>query len=154
MQRNAPLRKSTLCWLLSLALVFICSSGYSGERDTGTIVPLPAVELKSVLVQWLMTTGYRISDISSKGERESLVVIKGKEERHLTIRPYSALASRLVIDDLPGHGSGQFELDEFLEYVRHNFGDLRETTTEEPIPAAVLSQAGFALAIRLPSPSA
>jgi len=95
MQMYSFIRSIIICQLIILSLLITSSALAADYMNHSKIVPLPTVELESVLSRWLMKKGYRVSLISLKDRQYKLVAVKGDEKWQITVIPYSPLASRI-----------------------------------------------------------
>ncbi len=144
------IRKITVCQLIILLFILISSSVNADYRDIPKIVPLPAVELESVLFRWLIDTGYEVSPISLKGNKEILTAVKGNEKWQISVMPYSPLASRMSVEYTPNNRSDRNKVSDLWEYLRIYSKDIQEgdTKTEELIPAVIQSHAKSVVCIK------
>ncbi len=149
-QMYSFIRKITFCQFIILSFILISSSITADYRDIPKKVPLPAVELESVLSRWLIDTGYEVSRISLKGNKGILIAVKGNEKWQITIIPHSPLASHVSVKYTLNNQSDQNKLSELWEYLSLYSKDIHEgdTVTEESIPAVILSHAKSVVCIK------
>ena len=151
MQMYIFIRTIIICQLIILSLLVTSSALAADNRNYSKIIPLPSVELESVLFRWLKKRGYRVSLISLKDRQYSLVADKGDNKLQITVTPYSSLAARISPSyTVNNDQTDQTELTELWVYLRLYSGDIdtKDTVNDQSIPAVILTKAKSVVCIK------
>jgi serine protease Do len=81
--------------LVLLLSLFLATS--SRAEEGGRIYPLPLVEAEEALVRWMITSGLKVSRISSGREEIRLRGVKEKEVWEIALLPHSPLATSIKV---------------------------------------------------------
>ncbi len=149
MQKNSFFR-IIISHLFVLSLLLASSTLDAECGDVSHIVPLPSAEAETVLSHWFMKKGYAVSQISVKDNRYSLAAVKKDKEWHITVTPYSPLASRISASLSDNGPSSQDELTALWEYLRLYSGDTdtKDTVAERSVPELILDKASSVVCIK------
>ncbi len=72
-----------------------CSATFGSASDL-KVYPLPIVEAKMVVSDWLMDTGFEVKRISSARGQVDIAAIKGQEGWQISLNSHSPLATRIT----------------------------------------------------------
>jgi S1-C subfamily serine protease len=131
--------------------VTLFSSSLSAALDKSLrIIPLPAVELEAVLIQWLIDSGFDVSLSSMQDNQRKLIAARGNEQWIITITPNSPLASHILAAYTLDNRPDLFRHNELWNYLDRYSGDTHkdDMITGQSIPDVVLSQAESVVCIK------
>lgn len=81
----------------SVVLLSLLLAASSSAEEGSRIYPLPIVEAEEILVHWMMTSGFKVSRISSGLEEIRLRGVKEKEIWEIVLLPHSPLATSFKV---------------------------------------------------------
>jgi len=99
-----------------ICMVFIAESAGANNKIIEKVVPLPAVELEIIIVQWLLDKGFDAS-YNTTGKNQSQIIVKKEDKMwQVKLMPSSPLASKLFITGL-NENQDKAEIDGLWSYL-------------------------------------
>lgn len=136
MPGNRILIKAGISLLVLLHLISAAPFIYA--QDAPLLCPLPASETETVIIRWLMDTGFEPSRT-----KPEIIAVKGNERWNIIIKPYSPLASHVTslytIDGIP--------VPDKVKQLRTFISSLKENSSRD-IPGIILRLKEYTVCIR------
>jgi len=127
--------------LIVLTIILINTTKVAGadEMADEKTVPLPSIELRSIVSQWMTDKEFNIISSVQQYNRWAFTAIKDDISIHVTIRPYSPLASVISIQYSKNSRSAKIESNRLLEYIRKYSDDVENVhdQTKSAFPSSV-----------------
>jgi serine protease Do len=96
MRGNSGLTVRKRASILILLILFEGASLFADTESGWKFYPLPITEVVRVLSQWLLDSGFRVTQTPAEGGQIRLTGFKGNEAWHVVAEPRSSLASRIA----------------------------------------------------------
>jgi serine protease Do len=145
--------KAGAFWIFILSLVLASSFLSAGSESSLRLYPFPVAELKKILSDWLIDSGFEVSQTSHEPDKIRLKALKGCESWEMILKPYSTLASYLLAAYTINGQPDQNKLNDlwaYLESYSQDFSQERKNVKRKTpmISSAVLNQAGSVVCIK------
>ncbi len=147
--------KAGAFWIFILTLVLASSSLSAGPESPLRLYPFPISELEKIVSDWLIDSGFEVSQTSSEIGQVRLKALKGNESWHLILRPYSPLASYVTAEYAINGQPDLVKLNELWSYLERYSRGLASgiKNIDQGIPAAVLYHSESVVCIKAKSGS-
>lgn len=128
---------------LILYSIVAFSPMYIYAQDTPLFCPLPAAEAETVITRWLVNAGFETTRTRAADGSSVINVMKGKEQWHIAVKPYSPLASSVTAGGTVEGRPGPDRVTQLQEFIKALKG-----SASRDIPGAVLNLKEYTVCIK------
>ncbi len=134
--------------VLLLFLAFSFLSVATGSELSTNLYPLPMTELKAVISDWLLASGFEVMSSAPQRGQVDINAIKGQDVWQLSLIAHSPLATKVMAQKTENGNQDQLLWNHIIQYVRGLSSDAQQENRRTKIPSSVLSRVESVVCIK------